>query len=254
MFLQNKYRFTAVIALALFCTLLTSKAQRFNWQYSARMPSDYPLLFLGGGFSTGEAFHIGSFASIEGPISCAQYNEGSGSFTNFHLSAEWWQRGDIAYTASVAVNSVKGNFIAPFSYPTRNGTITSAYELQTTLRFFMASAGIKYRIPETYLFVSGSAGVGVLLSSTFSEREYIVSPAEASWANGLQERFIGNGGIGGVQRIALEGKAHIGYDFSPVKNFYIVPQISFSYMPVPLIDSWQIATIGGSVTLFYAIQ
>jgi hypothetical protein len=218
------------------------------------MPSDYPLFFLGGGYSTGEAFHVGSFSSIEGPISCATYNEGSGSFSSFHISAEWWQRGDIAYTASLALSSVKGNFTSPFSYPTKNGTINSAYELQNTLRYIMTSVGVKYRVPKTYLFVSGSVGIGFLLSSTFSEQEYIVSPAEASWANGLQRRSIGNGGIGGVQQIALEGKANIGYDFSPVNNIYIVPQFSFSYMPIPLIDSWQIATIGGSVTLFFAIQ
>lgn len=166
------------------------QAQGFDWQYNARMPSDYPDLFLGLDVAGGASSYSGQLQhteKIDDPFDgglvcreCGVFDSGSDSYMRFGLRGEYWL--DAFWTLRAGVGYVSADIEAQRDLPDlpslEYGLISSELQFESTRRRLAFDVGLRRRIVDR-ISVGGALSAGFLLSETVEQRQQITAPAEA---------------------------------------------------------------------------
>ncbi len=177
------------LAIIWFCAPLL-RAQGFDWQYNARMPSDYPDLFLGLDVAGGASSYSGQLQhteKIDDPFDgglvcreCGVFDSGSDSYMRFGLRGEYWL--DAFWTLRAGVGYVSADIEAQRDLPDlpslEYGLISSELQFESTRRRLAFDVGLRRRIVDR-ISVGGALSAGFLLSETVEQRQQITAPAEA---------------------------------------------------------------------------
>jgi hypothetical protein len=228
-FLVHATAFIAVGALS----AAALAAQGFNWQYSAREPTNYPTLFLGASGSFSFAQHFSALQNIElrddgSTCACGVYQRGTGTMTDAGLYAEkWLESGDVALTAGIRYEIRQ----ARFSYVKNNGPwigapgrppqdLITQWSLDSDVRSVVAEFGGKYKFFPLHLFASASLQAGYALVQRSSQQEIKVSPAEHPF-----QPVSVQGNFPALNRFMLGGKLAVGWDVPLARGLYASPSV-----------------------------
>ncbi len=190
-----------------------------NEALAAEQNSDKELFSIHPKGSLGILFHSSDFNYLNQQISCGQFASGSGiSFfggVNFELplSSLLWADLGIHY------KSLSGNFeIERLStaYDLKNDkstVIKADNKIESNLAYLKFEPGIKYKLIEDLingpLFVNMGLGIGIPVSSTFTQTENIKSPQNAYFISDnkyIQTRQLFDGEIDEVNNLLLSFK------------------------------------------------
>lgn len=177
-------------------------SQGFDWQYSARLPFDTPVFFMG--ITAGADFSY-SFSYLplleKGYRPCCDFDRGIGYSGSIGLNFERW------FTDySIFSKLMFGYFRTDFDengipYPMRyNGTLISEYNYTTYIRQLIIEPGIRYRLFNTNFCLSGSVRTAVVISDS-----YVISDSKVRHYDAK---------IPDLNRLYLQLNLGVGYDFS----------------------------------------
>ena len=177
--------------LVFFCASLLP-AQGFDWQYDARMPSDYPDLFFGLDFAAGGSSYTGQLQHTEkiddpfdGSLVCREcgiFDSGSDSYLSFGLRGEYWV--DALWTVRAGVGYVSTDMHAQRDLPDLPsldfGAVSSELQFESTRRRVALDVGMRRRMLDRFS-VGGALNTAILLSESIEQNQQIIAPAEAAF-------------------------------------------------------------------------
>ncbi len=245
------------------------KAQGFNWQYSARMPSDYPTLFLGFSASGNLLDYAGLLAHDEKRRDiirdeivcqdCGRFDDGAGEALAFGLRAEHWYSESLAFNLGLRFERL--SFSASEELPPQPhqeiGDILTELEFSAVNYYLLIDCYAKQRLFDSFFSVAGGLEAGLLLSESVREVQKITNPPEAFFDDGgqlLQEReVIGN--LTAMAGLKLNAVFLIGIDLPLARGFYANPSL---LLTVPLLDqardaAWKASGLGLQINLLYGM-
>jgi hypothetical protein len=225
-------------------------SQGFNWQYSSRLPMDYPEFFIG--LSVGASYfnNSGQIRLDEGEVlDCCSFSSGNGWGSNFGLSAEYWHLSDLALFAALRYSIDKHTFtkqrIGEFRV-----TDTLHYEnsLSSSTNYLMIEFGGKKNIPDSHFHYGISILASILINNNNEIREKIIKPVYFPWS----ERVVSRGRISNLTSIYLQPKLRFGYDLDLGLSTYSTISINIG---IPIFDmteqaEWKSWQIGAEVVIW----
>ncbi len=208
-----------------------SFAQGFDWQYNHRLPSSYPVIFVGINAEYGIIFHQGDFNFLENEIPCCRFGDGDGNNSNIGISLEYWYDSKISFQLTAAVNNVTGSFSANSSDTIRGGSMKTQYNFESSVNYLAISPGIKYRL-FSKLFAAFDLRMAIKYNSSAEHSERRISDNVP-----FESRIIANGQIASLSPVILVPQIRFGYDVPLFRGIYISPYISVAYTLNDVIDS-----------------
>lgn len=240
------------------CALIN--AQGFDWQYSARMPFESPVLFFG---LTGEFNHLihnGSLDLEEDTCHCGAYKTGQGEGYTAGLAGEYWLDGLTAITFSAIYNYSPGKFtVKADPLPRENGgVLLTEYEFTSKIAYLLIEPGIKYRLVDSHFHIGGSIQFGFLLDNNAVHKEKIVGDKDAPQFPTnppSYERILSTGRISELNSIFLQPKIRLGYDLTYGLGLYATPNISIGIPIFNLAKSseWRRWSFSAGLTVYWGI-
>jgi hypothetical protein len=192
-------------------------SQGFDWQYSARMPVEYPRLFIGvkSGFSvfnhSAEFQFLQRITDINRP--CCHFTDGAGNGYLIGLHGEYWDSGNLAFVASAGINTVNGNFSklsgTERKFDTLVYTLVTDYRFESSITYITLEGGAKYRLFDSHFHVGGMLEISVLADHNIVVDESKVSP---SW-DPFEYKLYEDGKYPGIAAIVATPEIFAGYDF-----------------------------------------
>lgn len=257
--------FAFVVVLVAAFAMLQSRsdalAQGFNWQYSAREPTNYPTLFVGATGVVSLTQHFATLTSTEvrgdgSTCLCGVYQRGTGQIWGGGLYAEQWlERGDIALTAGLRYEMHSSRL----SFQKNNGPwigapgrtsqdLITAWTLHSDVRSLLVDAGAKYKFYPLQLFAAASLHAGYVLTQVASQQEVKISPAEHPF-----QPITTEGDFPALNRFMLGGKVAVGWDVPLLRGVYASPAL---FVAAPITNSVQSAAGNPNVWrwLQYGVQ
>jgi hypothetical protein len=242
-----------------------SSAQGFNWQYSARFPTDYPTLFIGvqGGYSpfalnAAELLYAEPLAS-GGVCECARFTSAVGADWRVGISVESWTSSGVAAwygtlgfqrqseTFQTPGDSLKGRVNPQVN---ASGDFTTEYIFAHDLLHLTAEFGVKYKFYPTPLFAS----VGVSAGYARSQNNRLVERAtnvnynyEREWEGDFYSAFP----------LAAAAVVRIGGDAPLAKGVYASPAVfaAWQFRAVEQSPSlWSRLALGVQATVFFSLR
>lgn len=252
-------RVRILVILALLLAPVALVAQGFDWQYSARLPTDYPTLFVGV-TGTGSLQQFGGDINYaQGVVLCGTFSKGDGSGFGGGVQVDNWLTPALALSGSLRYETLGGTFTAPGDTLPRGPALPPTivgYEIESDFSYALLDVGVRYR-PFLYgkFFVGAGLQAGVLLSSSTTQRQRIVSPAEQRFADGSQEQSLTDN-IVGFRSFFVGGRVSAGLDVPLANSLYASPAL-FAGIPVTSMAadvSWQRISYGVQVSILYGIR
>ncbi|MBK9247090.1 MAG: hypothetical protein IPM69_03020 [Ignavibacteria bacterium] len=230
-----------------------SFAQGFDWQYSSRLPSPYPRLFLGGSISGIYAFHTADIYSLGEEYRCGDYKKGIETGMTFSGVGEYWVTGMVAVQGMIGYKTSTTRFTAetepePFRRNGEEFELIREFAMDVYQKVLSIEAVVKYRIERTHAHLGVGIKTDFVLASTAEQTETILSPVEFTQSikdpNGIQP-------LNGFQGLLLSPLISAGYDAELGKGFYATPRISIS---LPLMNKtsaadWTSIDISGGISI-----
>ena len=223
---QNKILFIMIFLLP-----VVSLSQGFDWQYSSRLPSKYPYLFIGGIAETNYLIHYGYIDLTEGYSKCCTFENGNGIGNGFGIASEYW-KGIWAIYGTLTFSSFPGNFTADgitLKRKLNDGTVYDVKyqnDFKSSLSYVFFELGAKYRIFQSHMHVGGGLKLGFLTNNKAEHIERIVSPAEERFADGTQSQILSDGKISDLRSYVITPRIRIGYDLTFGTGLYASPTFS----------------------------
>jgi|GEM_PF-606543 len=228
---SKSHKWIQVLFLICFLFPVASFSQGFNWQYSSRLPSKYPYLFVGVIAETNYLIHYGYIDLTEGYSKCCTFENGNGIGNGFGLASEYW-KGIWAIYSSFTFSTYPGNFTANGISLKRKLNDGNLYDVKyqnqfkSTMSYVFLEIGAKYRILQSHLHFGGGIKLGILTNNKAVHTESIVSPAEERYADGTQTQTISDGKISDLKSYVITPRIKLGYDLTFGKGLYATPSIS----------------------------
>ncbi|MGA2295916.1 MAG: hypothetical protein ABSG15_00025 [FCB group bacterium] len=249
--LSQIFLFTLILSL-------NAYSQGFDWQYSARMPSDSPTMFIG---ITGEfnyQIHSGSFNFLEQQVTCVQFNNGKGYGYSAGISGEYWNTGVFAIFGNIIYSNVPGKFAQTVSIQKVNYDLISEYDYNSNISYASLEGGLKWRLFESHLYIGCSLQFAVLVSNKEDCIEKIIGPDNAPPFNTnppSYQRVISDGGISDQNPFNIIPKIRIGYDLPIGLGMYASPSIiaGFSILPIAKDSQWRRFPVSFGITFYKGI-
>lgn len=228
-------------------------AQGFDWQYSARNPTESPRRFLGAVVSAGYATHQGSLPYLERDLSipCCTYENGSGLPLGFGLTFEQWLPNNIAAYGAVGYRLLTASFVAPStqSEPMFDGrTLVTQYEYGSTLHYLDISGGTRYRLPSTHFSLGVGVRVQVLVGSAATHTHRVISPSDFYFTENppsqvKEFRFVN---VADAAPLVIAPYLTVGYDISLANGMYLSPlaTVGIPVMSTASNATWNTTDIG----------
>lgn len=221
-----------IIISLLFSLSSYSWAQGFDWQYNPRLPSNYPVIFVGINAEYGIIFHDGNFNFLENDIPCCRFNSGNGYNSNIGISLEYWYSGNVSLLLSASVINSSGSFSTNSSDTIRGGSMRTAFDFESSVSYLAISPGIKYRLLSSKLYAAFDLKMMVKYTSNGEHSERRISNNVP-----FNSRVIANGKIDELATFLISPQLRLGYDIPLFRSIYISPYVSASYTLNNIIES-----------------
>ncbi|MFA6572435.1 MAG: hypothetical protein WCT77_14500 [Bacteroidota bacterium] len=236
---------------------LIAQAQGFDWQYSARFPTNSPVFFIG---VTGEfnyQIHRSELDFLEDKITCVRFDNGTGYGYTGGLSFENWQNASWALFGSVNFSNIPATFSKQAEpLPIANGDFEiTEYNFVSQYRFIILEAGEKMRLSTTHFFVGASLQIGVFISKSEESKEKIIAPENAPpfpTNPPSYERTILDGSISTMNKFSLTPRIRFGYDFNLGNSYYSSISIicGYSLFSVTKDADWRRSSVSAGLTIY----
>jgi hypothetical protein len=220
--------------IILFFSFVEVKSQGFDWQYSARLPFETPVFFIG---LTVGADYTYSFASLplleKGYRPCCDFKSGAGYSGAAGLNFEYWMR-DYSIFAKLMFGYFKSDFNENgIPYPMRyNGSFQSKYNYTTYIRQFVIEPGVRYRLFDSFFSLNGSLRGAIIISDSYNQSDSKVQHYDSK--------------IPDLNKVYLQINLGFGYDFSTGLGKYSTINI-YTGLPITGLSqkgSWYPMSIG----------
>lgn len=239
----------------LFILPLISLSQGFDWQYSARLPQDYPRLFAGLKSQYSLSSHFGEFHLIEELIQCCKFETGTGIDFSLGFIIEYWIDDSKSIGGNISFHSIKADFSSQKSFPKVNYNLVTDYKVNSNINYVDFNFSLKNRILESFFFCTSSIDFSILLSSKmkFSELKNPITPSSDQFKDRID---IQNGRVEDLRSILITPSIGFGYDFGIMKDIYLSSQVSFGIPVMSIIsnESWKKYSFGIGISLFRTIK
>lgn len=244
-----------VLTIAFQCLM----AQGFDWQYSTRLPSSSPTLFLGIKAESQLFANSGNFRLTEPVTFCCNFGGGWGSGWELGLSGEWWQSADLAYNASIYFAGLSGEFSQRDSKPlSENEILTTEFVFNSMISYLNFEFGMKNRIFDSHFNWGGALQVGLALKSDGKYFERVVSPDYFYFPTNpkSQERVMAEGRIPDLNTIIIYPKLFFGYDFTYGLGKFATIYLSTSIplMTITTEDEWRRWVFSAGLKVYQGIR
>ena len=223
------------ITIAALCILLPIIAvgQGFDWQYSVRYPTSSPTRFVGAAIGAGYAIHQGRLPYLEQDIQtpCCTYENGTGIPASVGVAYEQWTSSNIAFHGAAGYRFMSASMTAPQteSDPMADGRVlVTQYTYEAALHYADILAGLRYRLGSSHLSIGASLRLNLLLGTTASHREDVLSPSDFSFTTNPPSRSIDIPvtGIPDAMPLIVVPMVHLGYDISLANGLYLSPLVT----------------------------
>ncbi|OGU13048.1 MAG: hypothetical protein A2X61_03565 [Ignavibacteria bacterium GWB2_35_12] len=246
-----------ILTFIISCSIIY--AQGFDWQFSARMPADSPVLFFGLSGEFNHLIHNGSLDLEEANCNCGAYKTGSGEGFTAGIAGEYWIDGLTAITFSGLYNYSPGKFTVQAEPLPRvdGGMLLTEYDFTSKIAYLLIEPGIKYRIPGSHLNIGGGLQFGFLLSNSSVHKERIIGDANEPPfpTNPPSYERIVDGKISELNNIFLQAKIRLGYDLTYGLGLYATPNISIG---IPILNltktsEWKRWAFSAGLTVYWGL-
>lgn len=248
---------------------LDAHAQGFDWQYSARLPSEYPKFFVGLTVSGGVLTQSGSIVSKEARpaavgsqdpcFTCALFEEGDGSSFAIGVKSEYWITGLFSVSAAVRYDYFNGELTdqsdpLPMPNAGRIDMVTLDYILASEQSYIMLDLGARHRIPGNRFFVGVGVQSGYRFTGDESQIAKVASPLNFSFGDNIGQEITHEGEISDVRDFFLAGKVSAGLDLPMALGLYASPSIFFSFPFTSVAEEgeWTRNNYGLELAIMYA--
>lgn len=239
------------LRLSLFILVLlpiSLAAQGFDWQYSVRYPTSSPTKFIGAAVGAGYAIHQGRLPYLEQDISmpCCTYESGTGMPASIGVVYEQWTSSNVAIHGSFGYRFMSADMTAPQteSEPMADGRVLiTQYTYNAALHYADVVGGVRYRLGSSHFSIGASVRLNLLLGTTASHREDILSPSDFFFTTNPPVRSIDIPvtGIPDAMPIIAVPMIHLGYDFSLSNGLYLSPLFTLGLPVMSVVSdaSWR---------------
>ncbi|MFN8361512.1 MAG: hypothetical protein U0264_16510 [Candidatus Kapaibacterium sp.] len=242
----------ALMALIALCLSPRASAQGFDWQYSSRLPSTYPRLFLGGNISGIYAFHTADIYALGEEYRCGDYKKGTETGLAVSVAGEYWQTGSMAFWGMVGFRTSAVRFTAqtqpePFRLNGEEFALRREFAMDAHLQSIAGELGVKYRLGKTHFHTGAGLRAELALKTTAEQTETILTPVQFT-----QSILYGQTTLNGMRSFLLTPFITAGYDAEIGKGIYATPRL---VLGLPLMSrassvDWNTIDISGGVSFF----
>lgn len=246
-----------IFIVGFFCLIFvrTAFGQGFDWQYSARMPADSPVLFFGLNGEYNLIYNKTEIDLFEDHAPCSTFHNGWGGAIAIGLQSEYWTAGKLALFANIKYSRIDDRFRTNASSIPLNDTVQlyTQYEFTSTLSYITIDAGVKYRLFNSHLFIGAGFQADVLIQQEAKHTEKVLSPDwyYFSTVPPTQSRIVSNGRISDINLIYIIPKVILGYDLNLGLSTYatIYAAAGLPVMDVTATAGWKRWTLTGGISI-----
>jgi hypothetical protein len=228
-----------VIVLLLICSGEIA-AQGFDWQYSSRLPSTSPTLFLGGSARVNYGFHTADTYFLGDEYRCGDYKSGKETGFSVGLAAEYWQTGVISIWCEAEYRNLSVIFSStdepqPFKLGGVVYSLSREFQMKSVFHAIETQGGIKWRFAPTHIHVFLGLRGTLSLKSTAEQTETILTPIEFT-----QTIRYGQTPLTGIRTLFITPLIGIGYDAELGRGIYATPtiRVGLPLMSYSSVTSW----------------
>ena len=200
-------------------------SQGFDWQYSSRMPTSSPTLFVGVSPIINSSSDNGNINFFELNTPCTIFENGTGAGYGIGIKAEYWFSGLSAIYGNIFYSSTNHQFKKLDFQPRIIDTLITEYKLESNLYAIGLEFGVKHRLLNTHLHVGASLAITYLTDNSNNYTENVIAPIDFPW----QSRTIYNGKLSDFNRLSLTPGITLGYDFNLGLGMYATPTASINF-------------------------
>jgi len=243
----------SIILLLILFKFSIGYSQGFDWQYSSRLPFNYPYLFAGLTGSIDLLQHSSSLDLSEGRGECCNFSSGNGIGSSIGLNVEYWIDGLWSVNTKLSYLTQRGSFSAegysmPFSVFDVNGRVighdTASFinEMNSTFNYFTIDIGAKNRLFGTHFHLGASIELGYQLSNIITQTERVINPSYFRYNDGSSSRNLGAFEMSETSKFILVPKLSVGYDIPLGLGVYASPnfRVGFPIQNIAEKGSWSI--------------
>lgn len=207
-------------------------SQGFDWQFSPRLPSDYPYLFASVKTEYDILRHDADLNLVsEDTTLCCSFSDGKGSGFAFGLGFEYWAENDVAYDLFFLYKFAPGEFSNKSESPiSETEILETEYIYKTDMTYIATEIGAKYRLFNTHLHIGGRFRIAYLTRERSEHVEKIISPGwfyfQFADKPPSKTRDISDGKIDALADFTISPKFSLGWDISIGLGMYVTPSVS----------------------------
>ncbi len=230
-----KAMFFIVTMMVCFSSTSIVLAQGFDWQYSSRLPSSSPVLFIGGGATFNYGLNTADIYSLGADYRCGDYKSGTETGFSAKIASEYWQTGVLSLWGEAGYRNSTVKFSSttepePFKNRGEIDSLTREFLMKTIFHSIVVEAGVKWRIAPTHLNFIFGIRAELLLKNTVEQTESIVTPVE--FVSPVPYSY-GNVSLTSFRSVYITPIVGIGYDMELGRGLYATPKITVG---VPLMS------------------
>jgi hypothetical protein len=212
-------------------------AQGLDWQYSLRTPVESPTRFLGLQLAAGPALHNGELPYLQSDLGleCCRYTSGDGISYSGELMGEFWLTGSLAVAATVGYLQRGSNWVTDGdTLPRRDGSVViTEYDFDNTLRYATLGGTARLRMGRTNLTLGIGLRLGILLGTTSTQLERVVSPDSYTFPTNppSKEVVLNSSPVEDANSVVVIPSVRVAWDIAIGRGMYVTP---FAGVQLPL--------------------
>ncbi|MCX6153310.1 MAG: hypothetical protein NT007_04035 [Candidatus Kapabacteria bacterium] len=232
------------------------KSQGFDWQYSSRMPTAYPNLFIGANTQITNFQNTTAINLFDNVCICTKFDTHQSTVNyNYGFASEYWASPYIALTASLNYTHSKLNLQQMGEALPLNDTtlLKTEFVMQSDLSYITLNLGAKYRLFGTHAHIGTTLGFGILSSNSIRIFEHVLSPAGYHFRNTNSDSIFYKSPE--LKNLYIVPRISLGYDISIIENWYLTPSVNVGIpiMQVIKTDTWNQWQYSFSLSIFRGI-
>lgn len=218
-----------VIVMFCFSGIPIVSAQGFDWQYSSRLPSSSPVLFIGGGATFNYGLNTADIYSLGADYRCGDYKSGTETGFSAKVATEYWQTGVLSLWGEVGYRNSTVKFSSttepePFKNKGKIDSLTREFLMKSIFHSIVIEAGVKWRIAPTHLNVVVGIRTDILLKNIVEQTEAIVTPVE--FVPPTTPFSYGSVSLTSFHTVNLTPIVGMAYDMELGRGIYATPKIT----------------------------
>ncbi len=247
------------IALLYFFTNISNiYPQGFDWQFSSRLPTKYPYLFLGITLDKSIYLHSGNFSFFEELTECCKFESNANNGFRFGIAGEYWISGNSSLFAWLTYSTIPGNFASLTSYPLNPDTsLITEFTFDTKINSLNLITGYKQKIVNTHFFIGAFLDFTLNLGGSYEFYEKVISPTNFYFNTNPPSKIrkITSGSIANYNLIIINPAVNIGYDLDLGNSMYCSLSFNFAHSLNNVLnnDNWRYSHLSIKATIYKGI-